>query len=100
MWLVTNEDYWAERPYVDEVVFRLYGNLEIMLMASQRGEIDVLGDMSIPSSALEDVEANPDIKVEIVPGLSQVWLSFNLHKDTPLQAKNVRHASTERQNLW
>jgi len=92
MWLVANEDYWGERPYVDEVVFRLYGNLETMLMALQRGEIDVLGDTSLPPSALEDFEANPDIAVEMVAGLSQEWLTFNLHKDAPFQDKNVRHA--------
>ena len=92
MWLEAYEDYWGGRPYVDEVIFRLYGTLETMLMALQRGEIDVLGDTGIPPALVEDFEANPDMKVEVVPGLTVYELTFNLHKDTPLQDKDVRHA--------
>jgi len=92
MWFEVNEDYWEGRPYVDEVVFRKYGNLETMLMALQSGEVDVLGEGGIPPFALEDVQANPDIKVEMVPGIAVDYLAFNLHPDGPLQDKAVRHA--------
>jgi len=92
MWLEANEDYWGERPYVNEVVFKNYGNLEAMLMALQSGEVDVFGNSSVPVHALEDVKANPDIKVEMAPGLSEAYLAFNLHPDGPLQDKDVRHA--------
>ena len=92
MWLEAYEDYWGGRPYVDEVVFRLYGTTETMLMALERGEIDVLGDTSLPPALIEEFEANPDIAVEMVPGLTLNGLTFNLHKDTPLQDVNVRKA--------
>jgi len=92
MWLVANEDYWGGRPYVDEVVFRYYSSTDTMLMALRKGEIDVLGDVSVPPVALEDMRENPDIEVEQVPGISLYFLTFNLHKDTPLRDKNVRHA--------
>ncbi len=92
MWLVANEDYWGGRPYLDEVVFRYYGSIDTILMALQSGEIDVITDTSIPPLRVSDLEANPDIKVEVVPGITLYWLSFNLHKDTPLQDKNVRQA--------
>ena len=92
MWLVANEDYWGERPYVDELVFRYYGSADTMLMALRKGEIDTLGDMPVPAIAMEDLQTTPNINVEIVPGISLYFLSFNLHKDTPLQDKNVRHA--------
>jgi len=92
MWMEVNEDYWGERPYVDELVFRNYGSLDTLLMALQSGEVDVLSDTSVPPLALEDIEANPDIKVETVPGLTETYLGFNLHADTPLQDKDVRHA--------
>ncbi|MBA7652251.1 hypothetical protein ES703_60081 [subsurface metagenome] len=65
-WLVANEDYWAGRPYLDEVVFRYYGSVEIMLMALQKGEIDAFGNEQIPVHALKEIEADPNIKVEIV----------------------------------
>ncbi len=93
MWMVANEDYWGGRPYIDELVFRYYGNEETMLMALQKGEIDAFGcGTQIPVHALERIKADPNIKVEIVEGLGLEWLSFNLHKETPLQDKNVRHA--------
>jgi len=91
MWMEAYEDYWGEKPYVDEVVFRLYGTLEGMLMALKNGEIDVM-DSGVPPALVEDFEANPDIKVEVVNGLTINDLVFNLHKDTPLQDKDVRHA--------
>ena len=92
MWLVANKDYWGGRPYLDEVVFRYYSNMDTLLMALKSGEIDVIGDVSLPPSSISDLEANPDIKVEVVPDMTLYWLSYNLHKDTPLQDKNVRKA--------
>ncbi len=92
MWMVANEDYWDGRPYLDEVVFRYYGNRETMLMALQKGDIDAIGNEQIPAHALEDLQADPNIEVEIVDGLKLEWLSFNLHKETALQDKTVRQA--------
>jgi len=92
MWMVANEDYWGGRPYLDEVVFRYYGNRETMLMALKKGEIDAFGNEDIPANALEELQADPDIEVEIVNGLHLEWLSFNLHKETALQDKTVRQA--------
>ena len=92
MWLEVNEDYWDGRPYVDEVVFRKYGTEDTLIMALQSGEIDVFGGGGISPFSLEDVQANPDINVEMMPGLGETYLAFNLHPDGPLQDKNVRHA--------
>jgi len=92
MWLVVNEDYWGERPYIDEVVFKMYSTLESMLMALERGEIDALADTGLPFSLIEDFEAKPDIEVEVLPGIAFYDLSFNLHKDTSLRDKSVRKA--------
>jgi len=92
MWLEVNEDYWGERPYVDEVVFMNYGNTETAIMAFQKGEVDVFGSCMLSPFTVEDVQANPDIKVEMVPGLGETYLAFNLHPEGPLQDKDVRHA--------
>jgi len=92
MWLVANEDYWGGRPYLDEVVFRYYGNPETMLMALKKGDIDTFGNEDIPVYAIEELKADPNIKVEIAKGLGLEWLSFNLHKETALQDKTVRQA--------
>jgi len=92
MWLEAYEDYWGGRPYVDEVIFRLYPTTETMLMALEKGEIDVLGNANLPPVLVEEYEANPNMAVEVVPGITIYDLSFNLHKDTPLQDKSVRKA--------
>jgi len=92
MWLEVNEDYWNGRPYIDELVFRNYGTQESLLMALQSGEIDAFDGGGISPFALEDVQANPDINVEMAPGLGETYLAFNLHPDGPLQDKAVRHA--------
>ncbi|MCD6599459.1 MAG: peptide ABC transporter substrate-binding protein [Dehalococcoidia bacterium] len=91
MWMEAYEDYYGEKPYVDEVVFKLYGTLESMLMALKSGEIDAM-DSDLPNALIEEFEANPDIKVETVQGLTIDDVTFNLHKDGPLQNKDVRHA--------
>jgi len=92
MWLVANEDYWGERPYVDEVVFRYYGTADAALMALQSGEVDVFGGNLVSPLAIDVVEADPDIHVEMTEGLGESYLAFNLHPDGPLQDKDVRHA--------
>jgi len=92
MWMEVNEDYWGERPYVDEVVFKNYGNMETALMAFEKGEVDTFGSCMLSAFNVEDLQDDPDINVEMVPGLGVTYLAFNLHPDGPLQDKNVRHA--------
>lgn len=92
MWLVKNEDYWGEKPYLDEIVFRYYGNIDTMIMALRKGDIDVISDENIPPHLVDDLEKDPNIEVEVVPGLILTWISYNLHKEGPLQDVNVRRA--------
>jgi len=92
MWLVANEDYWAGRPYLDEVVFKYYGNIDTMIMALRKGDIDTICDESIPPQLIAELEKEPNINVEVVEGMVLKWISFNLHKEGPLQDVNVRLA--------
>jgi len=92
LWLVANEDYWGERPYVDEVVFTMYGNPEAALMGLQSGEVDCFGGNFVSPLTIDALEANPDIHVEIEEGMGVTYLGFNLHPDGPLRDKDVRHA--------
>ena len=92
MWLEAYEDYWGGRPYVDEVIFRLYPTMETLIMALQKGEIDVFGNQGLPPVLVEEFEADPNFAVEVVDGITIYDLSYNLHKDTPLRDKNLRKA--------
>ncbi len=92
MWLVANEDYWGGRPYVDEVVFIMYPSAEAALMAMRSGEADCFGGNFVSALNIDVLEADPDIYVEVAKDMKITYLAFNLHKDTPLQDKDVRHA--------
>jgi peptide/nickel transport system substrate-binding protein len=55
--LQANPSYWAGRPEVDEVVFRLFNNADAMVAALQNGEIDAAHDVPTESFArLESTE--------------------------------------------
>ena len=59
--LVANESYWAGRPEVDEVVFRLFNNPDAMVAALQRGEVDAIHD--VPANAIAGLESTEGIVV-------------------------------------
>jgi len=92
IWFVANEDYWGGRPYVDEVVFRTYGSDDAVYMALKSGEVDMIGYSGCSPLVVEDFKEAENIEVIDSPGIGLVWLSFNLHKDGPLQDLNVRKA--------
>jgi peptide/nickel transport system substrate-binding protein len=73
-------------------VFQYFGSIDTMIMALRKGDIDVISDESIPPNQVGDLEKDPNIEVEVVKGLELKWISFNLHKEGPLQDVNVRRA--------
>jgi len=92
IWFVANEDYWGERPYVDEVVWKTYGSDDAYYMAMTKGEVDMYGYSGISGLMVDEMEKNENIKTFVSPGIGVEWLTFNLHKDGPLQDLNVRKA--------
>jgi len=92
IWFVANEDYWGERPYVDEVVFRVYGSDDALYMALEIGEIDMDGYDGCSALVVDSFKEGENTDVIVSPGIGVEWLSFNLHKDGPLQDLNVRKA--------
>ena len=92
IWFEANKDYWGERPYVDEVVYRVYGSSDALYMALKSGEADMIGLSGCSALVVDELEAEENLKVIKSPGIGQYWLSFNLHKDGPIQDLNVRKA--------
>ncbi len=92
MWRVANDDYYGGRPKIDELVFKYYGNIDTMVMALRKGDIDTIADVNIPAQLIDTLNDDPNINVEVVEGLSLTWVVFNLHKEGPLQDINVRLA--------
>ena len=91
LWFEANKDYWGDRPYIDEMVWRTYGSADALYMAMKSGEIDLLGYEYCSAVAAEDFKAE-GFEVMECAGIGQSWLSFNLHKDGPIQDLEVRKA--------
>jgi peptide/nickel transport system substrate-binding protein len=92
MWLVANEDYWGERPYVDEVVFKTYGSEDTLYMALKKGEVDMIGYYGASVFAAEDLAKSPHIEILENVGNNNWMMPFNLHKEGPIQNLEFRKA--------
>ena len=92
IWLEVNEDYWGGRPYLDEVIMKLYGGSETMFMALEHGECDVVSGISTPFGLVDDLQQATDVNVADLPGNDMATLVFNLHQDLPYKDINVRRA--------
>ncbi len=92
IWFEANKDYWGGRPYLDEVVFKIYGSDDALYMALKKGEIDMIGYDGCSPLVVNDFKKAKNIKVINSPGIGLYWLAFNLYKDTPLKDLNIRKA--------
>jgi peptide/nickel transport system substrate-binding protein len=93
--LERNNAYWGPLPAAEKVLFQLYADTESMLIALEKGDIDVTMVQGAPHQKIVEYMANPDIEVEIVPDLAVNYLGFNLHPTAgyaPLQDKVLRQA--------
>ncbi|MCF7927817.1 MAG: ABC transporter substrate-binding protein [Spirochaetales bacterium] len=92
VWLEKNEDWWGEGPYVDEVVFRMFGSEDARDMALKRGDIDMIGYAGVDPVSAKQFEGLDNIEILTAGGLQIPWVTFNLHNDTPIQDLAVRQA--------
>jgi peptide/nickel transport system substrate-binding protein len=81
------------KPYLDKVIFKIYPDINTMVLALQSGEIDVTAQ-DIPASAAKQLESNKAIKLEKTPSLGYAYYSFNLNpkKPSPTQDPKFRVA--------
>ena len=74
--LTANDDYWGGRPIIDGAIFQTISNSDALLQALRTGEIDVAYEF--PASAIETLQAEPDIAVEAGGDTSLSDIFFNL----------------------
>lgn len=70
-----NESYWGEQPYYDQVVFQIVpeaATRESLLLA---GQVDMI--VLPPISDVPALQANPDVKVLLVPTSRIVYIGIN-----------------------
>jgi len=90
--LTANEDYYIQRPYIEQVVFRYYLDSASALDAYRQGE--VLGVSQLTTDVLQQALMEPTLSVYTsrLPQMSLVFLNLNNPAVPFLQNKNIRRA--------
>ncbi len=79
--MAANDNYYLGRPAVDEVIFIIYANTDMMVEALKQGELDVIADVpGAQFKALEEVN-DPNIVTLNADSPSFTELSFNVWED-------------------
>ncbi|OQX24421.1 MAG: hypothetical protein BWK80_20890 [Desulfobacteraceae bacterium IS3] len=92
VWFEANKDYWGEKAYLSEIVFKCYGSQDAMNMALKSGEIDMIGYNGCAIPAIDEYSSLKNFKLIVSPGIELAWITFNLHKEKPLRDISVRKA--------
>jgi peptide/nickel transport system substrate-binding protein len=88
--LKANPNYHLGRPLVDEVVFPIISNPEAMLLAFQKGEVDVM-TWSIPYASIPKVKNLPGVKLHPVLEYGARFVYFNCQR-WPMNETKFRQA--------
>jgi len=92
VWFEANKEYWGKVPAVDEIVYKSYGGQEALNLALKKGEVEVMGYFGIQAVNIPYFKNDKNIKIIVSDGIALTWLTFNLHKVSPIQDLNVRKA--------
>jgi peptide/nickel transport system substrate-binding protein len=90
--LSANQNYFGEKPFIDQVIFKYFDNSSEMYAAYNEGEIQ--GISRVSNEILPDVLGNPDLATYTGrrPELAMVILNLNDTKVDFFQDVNVRQA--------
>ena len=80
----------AGRPYLDKIIFRVYPDVNTMVLALKRGEIDLTAK-DIPHTTAQELKNDPKFTVVQTPSLGFVYLGFNYQNEF-LKDRAVRQA--------
>ncbi len=87
--LDANPDYWKGKPKLDHIVFKEYPDAQAALLALQRGETQIMGDVA--TQVIPALRADKNIVVVTQPGLTVNGMA--MPNDTPpFDDKRVRQA--------
>ncbi|MFQ5602959.1 MAG: peptide-binding protein [bacterium] len=90
--LIPNPMYFAGRPYLDRVIFKIVPDVSNLLIQMQTGEIDMM--IGVPPGEVDRLlKKNPQVKIYPVSGRIYYYIGYNLQN--PLFASvAVRRALT------
>ena len=86
------DDYYAQKPYIDQFIFRYYPDGAAALFAYKEGE--VMGINQVPSSVLSETLIEPDLSLfsARLPRMTLVYLNLDLPEKPFFQDVEVRRA--------
>lgn len=79
--LEANQDYFRGAPAIDEIIWREYATEDSTVQALIAGEIDVIASDTIPSTAIETLQAVDNIEVPIMESTTIDELIINSHEE-------------------
>ncbi len=90
--LTVNEDYYLQRAFIDQIVFRFYPNSASAFDAYQQGE--VLGVSQLTNDVLQQALMEPALSVHTsrLPQMGLVFLNLNNPTVSFLQNEKIRRA--------
>ena len=85
-----NENYWGEKPKVDQVIIKMIPDFNTRAMALESGEIDVAD--YLPAEVLKELEADPHFTViRKIPSPCPNWIGMNTKRE-PFNDVRIRKA--------
>ena len=80
-----NDDWWGDKPDVIDLYCKIIPTTSATVMKLQAGGmddgIDTFTEFPLPPSFIDVLNADEDITVDIVPGITIVYMAFNIYSD-------------------
>ncbi|HON34658.1 MAG TPA: ABC transporter substrate-binding protein, partial [Synergistales bacterium] len=78
-------------PHIKDLYMVIYRDPDSQMLALQKGELDVLGDIARPSD-VDRLASNQEVSLSISRGFHLFFMGFNLRKE-PWNDRTLRHAA-------
>lgn len=80
-------------PRIDKLCMVIIRNSDAQILAAQKGDIDIMGDMALPSD-IDRLSRDPNLSMSLARGFHAFFLLFN-NKAAPWDDKYVRQAAAQ-----
>lgn len=88
-------------PYIDKVIYRIYPDVNTLVLALQSGTIDA-APSGVPADSADSVKSNQDLEVVHNASTGYNVINFNIAKNKALQDVRLRQAlamATDKQSI-
>lgn len=86
--LGANKDYYGDKPKVDEIIFQIFSNSDILVQALKTGQVDMI--TGVPNTSVESLKSDSKIKVvtaaPLSPDLADIIFNVTQPENCPTDA--------------